>query len=86
MAKGRKTGGRVKGSQNKATLAKQAAIAATGLTPLDYLLSVLRNEDNSQDDRMEAAKSAAPYVHPRLGSVEVEAGPQLAKMLFAWAE
>jgi hypothetical protein len=53
---------------------------------LDYLLSVLRNEDNSQDDRMEAAKSAAPYVHPRLGSVEVEAGPVLAKMLFAWAE
>jgi hypothetical protein len=66
-----KTGGRTKGTPNKATAAKAAAIAASGLTPLDYLLSVLRDEANPPAMRIDAAKSAAPYVHPKLSSVEL---------------
>jgi hypothetical protein len=42
----------------------QAAVAA-GMTPLEYMLSVMRDPavDGSRRDRM--AISAAPYVHPR---------------------
>ena len=43
---------------------------ATGITPLDYMLAILRDEAKSQVDRFEAAKAAAPYVHARLANVE----------------
>jgi hypothetical protein len=62
--------GRPKGVPNKATAERQATIAASGLTPLDYMLSVLRDEGAEPQVRMEAAKCAAPYVHPRLASIE----------------
>jgi hypothetical protein len=62
---GRKLGGR-----NKRTIAIEAKIAASGLTPLDYMLDVLRNEANDPATRMDAAKAAAPYVHAKLASVE----------------
>ena len=64
-----KSGGRRKGTPNRATKAKAAKIAESGLTPLDYMLSVLRNEKAPSEDRMEAAKSAAPYVHPKLAAM-----------------
>ena len=62
--------GRPKGVPNKANAERQAAIAASGLTPLDYMLAVLRDESADRHERMEAAKSAAPYVHPKLASIE----------------
>ena len=67
--KGKKTGGRRKGVPNKATAAKAQAIAESGVTPLDYLLDVMRNSE-SEAVRLDAAKAAAPYVHPKLASVE----------------
>jgi hypothetical protein len=68
---GKRSGaGRPKGVPNKANAERQAAIVASGLAPLDYLLSVLRDESADPHERMEAAKSAAPYVHPRLASIE----------------
>lgn len=48
--------------------------AADGLTPLDYMLQVLRNEEASKDDRMWAAEKAAPFVHPKLAAVEHSGG------------
>lgn len=71
MAKGQKTGGRQKGTPNRATAAKAAEIAASGLTPLDYMLSVLRNETNEQAIRLDAAHKAAPYVHAKLATIDV---------------
>lgn len=62
-------GGRKKGVPNKASVARAQAIAASGLTPLDYMLSVLRNTKAAPADRMEAAKSAAPYVHQKLATI-----------------
>lgn len=38
--------------------------------PLDYMLSILRDENMAPDARMDAAKAAAPYVHAKLASVE----------------
>lgn len=71
MAAGRKTGGRQKGVPNKATAAKAAEVQASGLTPLDYLLSILRDATADQNVRIDVAKAAAPYVHPRLAAVDL---------------
>ena len=68
---GPKLGGRRKGTTNKATARRKAEIAQSGLTPLQYMLGVLRDETNELPVRMQAANSAAPYVHPRLTSVEL---------------
>jgi hypothetical protein len=70
MAIGHKTGGRKKGTPNKATAAKEAAISESGLTPLDYLLMVMRDTGQPDDVRRDAAKAAAPYVHPRRAAIE----------------
>ena len=75
-------------------MAKAKAIADSGLTPLDFMMNILRSQVppelkeriekeelsaeliaavvawNSQ--RFEAAKAAAPYVHPRLQSNTVK--------------
>ncbi len=67
---GRRPGaGRPKGARNKKTAAVIAAIEASGTTPLDFMLDVMRNPALPICDRFEAAKAAAPYVHPRLASL-----------------
>ncbi len=48
-----------------------AQIRASGITPLDYMLQVMRDEDVEPAKRLDAAKAAAPYVHPRLASLAV---------------
>jgi hypothetical protein len=65
--------GRKPGTPNKASAERQAEIAASGLTPLEFMMGVLRDELKPFEDRFEAAKAAAPYVHPRLASVEMSA-------------
>jgi hypothetical protein len=70
MALGRKTGGRTKGTPNVKTAEQVAAVEASGLMPLDYMLGVMRNENEDAVRRLDAAKSAAPYVHARLSSIE----------------
>jgi hypothetical protein len=62
--------GRPKGVPNRVTREREEQIAASGLAPLAYMLSVLRDDKNPQAVRMEAARAAAPYCHPRLASVE----------------
>lgn len=41
--------------------------------PLDYMLSMLRDETLEPTARFEAAKAAAPYVHAKLANVELNA-------------
>lgn len=68
MPKGR-TGnpnGRPRGSKNKATAAQMEAVADSGLTPLDFLLCVLRDDSQDVRVRIEAARAAAPYAHKRM--------------------
>src|SRR6266550_4095187 len=64
-----KTGGRREGTPNKATATREAEIRASGVTPLDFMLGVMRDNDKTVELRLEAAAKAAPYVHPRLSSV-----------------
>jgi hypothetical protein len=66
----REGAGRPAGIANKASIARQAEVAASGITPLDYLLQIMRDETAERDERRDAAKAAAPYVHPRLAAVE----------------
>jgi hypothetical protein len=43
---------------------------AEGISPLAYMLRILRDEGQDQATRMDAAKAAAPYVHARLATIE----------------
>ena len=49
---------------------RRGAAAASALSPLDYMLQVLRDPEASPAERKWAAEKAAPYLHPRLASVE----------------
>ena len=80
-------GGRAKGTPNKATAARQKRIAESGLTPLDYLLRIMRDESLDHHQRIDAAKAAAPYVHPRLASIEHKGdaeNPLNVRFAFRW--
>jgi hypothetical protein len=79
MARGRKTGGRQKGARNRATDEARAAAAASGVLPLDYMLSVMRDPaaDNKRRDAM--AMAAAPYLHPRLTAIDAKLSPANAE-------
>jgi hypothetical protein len=71
MKGGKRAGaGRKKGIPNRASAAREAAIAASGLTPLEYMLTTMRDETKPIALRLDMAKAAAPYVHPRLASME----------------
>ena len=68
-----KTGGRQKGVANKRTREIADAAVREGLTPLEYMLAVLRDESVEPDRRDRTAAAAAPYIHPRLSSTQMEA-------------
>ena len=63
-----------------------AAIRATGAAPLDFMLQVMRDESLEPAKRLDAAKAAAPYVHPRLASVAVgNADDKPFQQVIRWA-
>ena len=86
MAVGKKTGGRQKGTPNKATVernlrAAKGLKAATldGLLPLDVMMCRMKNEALPNgtmvaDDQLAAAIAAAPYIHPKLAAAAVFKG------------
>jgi hypothetical protein len=67
-----KTGGRQSGVANKRTREIADAAIREGLTPLEYMLAVLRDENADPERRDEMAKAAAPYLHPRLAAIEAK--------------
>lgn len=72
MARGGKRpgAGRPKGAANKRTREVADKAAQDGITPLEYMLDVMRDVSADRSERMDAAKAAAPYIHPRLSTVE----------------
>jgi hypothetical protein len=86
---GRRPGsGRKAGTANKKTREIADRAAAEGITPLELMLQIMRgqacpeNADPAQKVafhqlRFEAAKAAAPYIHPRLSNIDkpVQIGP-----------
>jgi hypothetical protein len=63
--------GRKVGVPNKTTQEQREAVKASGLSPLDYMLSVMRDEGQDEARRLAAANMAAPYVHAKLSSMEL---------------
>lgn len=75
---GERRGGRQKGTPNKKKAPKMELRAAAasaapklGITPLEFMLDLMRDESNPKGMRFEAAKASAPYIHARLSSVQV---------------
>ena len=66
--------GRRKGSVAKHNkLAREAtaeAVEKAGQTPLDFLLTYMRDDTKSDKDRLAAATAAAGYVHHKLSAVD----------------
>lgn len=73
MARGGKRDGAGRKAGSITGRSREAAerAAAEGMTPLDYMLSILRDVGQKKEDRMWAAEKAAPFVHAKLASVEV---------------
>jgi hypothetical protein len=80
----RQGAGRKAGSANTKTREIADKAASEGVTPLEYMLAIMREESLPEDAdaaqiiamkamRFEAAKAAAPYIHPKLSSVEMNA-------------
>ena len=70
--------GRPKGSKTASKLAKvigsdpgaaevEALARKAGLSPLEYMLAVMRDETEDPDRRLRMAIAAAPFVHPKAG-------------------
>jgi hypothetical protein len=49
-----------------------AVMESGGLSPLAYLLRVMRDEQETPARRMDAAKTAAPFLHPKLATMDVQ--------------
>jgi hypothetical protein len=65
-----KTGGRRQGVVNKRTRQQQAEIVKSGISPLDYMLKVMRDPKVEADRRDRMAAAAAPFQHPRLAVID----------------
>lgn len=83
MARGgkREGAGRKLGARNKADKEARSKASAEGVTPLDYMLKVMRDESQPADRRDRMAMGAAPYMHAK--SVE-HSGPKGGAIELAW--
>lgn len=79
----RANAGRKAGAATKKTREIADKAMAEGISPLEFMLQVMRDDSNHEDPRIqaqreamrfEAAKAAAPYIHPRLQAIE-HSGP-----------
>lgn len=88
---GERRGGRKKGVPNKASAARQAEVKASGSTPLEVILrrmryhearatAAIKRGDKDIAERHlkeadDAARAAAPYVHPKLQAIQHSGKP-----------
>jgi hypothetical protein len=66
--------GRPKGGANRINDEARRQALAGGQSPLDFLLSVMRDDDLPLERRVDAAKAAAPFVHAKLQALQ-HSGP-----------
>jgi hypothetical protein len=73
---GRRRGaGRPLGSKNRRTAEIARAAAESGITPIEVMLGTMRElwaqgTPEAKREAAEIAKDAAPYIHPRLASID----------------
>jgi len=64
--------GRKQGSATAKTREIADKAAEGGVTPLEFMLKIMRDETAERAERLDMAKAAAPYIHPRLSAVEAK--------------
>jgi hypothetical protein len=74
-----KTGGRVRGVPNRRTQAIAAKALVERKSPLEVILDIMHAATDPAV-KLDAAKAAAPYLHPRLASIE-QTGPNRGPIL-----
>lgn len=62
--------GRPMGSLTKRNREIASEALLSGQTPLEFMLSIMRNEDAEPKDRQKAAESCAPFLHPRISTLD----------------
>ena len=62
--------GRPKGARNRRTRALIEAAEASGETPLQYMLRVMRDRSADAKRRDAMATAAAPFLHAKLAAIE----------------
>lgn len=62
--------GRKAGGANRLTREAYERAQASGELPLDYLLRVMRDEEADEAKRIDCAKAAAPYLHPKRAPID----------------
>lgn len=69
--KGSKTKGATltKNASNRFERIKQRALDDGKILPLDWFMGILNDPDATDDERTEAARYGAPFMHPRLEAV-----------------
>lgn len=67
--------GRKPGSTTRFQREQVERAKAGGLMPLDYMLEVMRDETVPRSERLDAAKSAAPYVHSKMPTAIITPPP-----------
>jgi hypothetical protein len=73
---GRRSGaGRPVGSKNQRTAEIARTAAESGITPIEVMLGTMRDlwalgTPEAKREAAEIAKDAAPYIHPRLASID----------------
>ena len=76
---GERRGGRQRGTPNKSTALKKAALLAASIdpntTPLQFLLGVMRDPKAPTELRVQVARAAAPLVHGKLRKTSTEDRP-----------
>jgi hypothetical protein len=72
----RQGAGRPKGSLSRKHVEILCGAVSEGITPVEYMLAIMRDEDRDEKARAWAAEKAAPYIHPRPAplarSIEIE--------------
>jgi hypothetical protein len=72
----REGAGRPKGARTNRSRRIAEKALNEGLSPLEYMLGIMRDVNEPTELRFEAAKACAPYIHPRLVSREALETPQ----------
>jgi hypothetical protein len=72
---GERRGGRQRGTPNKKTALRNAALAAAAanpeISPLVFLLGIMRDPNVSSELRFKAAQATLPFVHAKPGSARL---------------
>lgn len=79
--------GRTPGTMNVRSREIAARVTAEGITPLEVMISVMRErwETGDKDGALVAAEKAAPYCHAKLASVDSTLkGADGGAVVFTW--